>query len=214
MDREHTFAQESLPWLVNGTIAESDARRLQKHLAHCSACSADLETQMQIQAIMRAASSNVEYAPQSGLAKLNTRIDRALERRARRDRRLHRLIPGFGADGALTRYAIVAQAAAIAALAVAVLWIVMDRPANDYRTVTSPAAAVGSLHLQVVFENGTASATVQAAIDEVGGTILSGPSEHGVYVIGLSTDNATVAEDAARRLRDLPAVRFASANRD
>jgi hypothetical protein len=125
---------------------------------------------------------------------------------------------------------LLAQAAAIAAIAFALLNVLEEVNAPRYRTLTessTPIAASAST-LRVVFADDATSARIQGLLDRIGGTISAGPTASNVYTVelshsasrseggnspreihGASITRVMTAEEAAQWLRGQTGVRFA-----
>jgi anti-sigma factor RsiW len=192
-----------IPWYVNGTIAAADRVRVEQHLSECAACRASLELEARI-ASRVSARSDATGDPQAGWARLASRT--GLTASAERP-------PRAGHSRSL-RWVVLAQAAAIAVLAFAVLALVTERTRSDYRTLMQPAAVLEGPVVRVVFADDTSSARIRALLDHVHGTIRSGPTQNKLYTIELSPDGTADAPgpiEAAHWLRAQPEVLFAEA---
>ena len=210
---EHLWANEMLPWQVNGSIAPADAVRLSAHLRECADCRRDLDADRELARRLSVAPV-VDYAPQASLAKLMRQIDAAAPQRRSRSGFFSRKNV---ADGVPARsgfvLAFAAQAAALAVLAVTVAWMGWKREtAADYRTLSS-APVIGDAQLQVLFADTATTADVRAALDRVRGHIVDGPSRAGVFRVALLPTAETAGsreqvEAALALLRAEPGVRY------
>jgi hypothetical protein len=213
---DHARASELLPWMVNGRIESADARWLNGHLEHCSACRDEFEAQRRIRdAITR--EPTVEFAPQASFNRLWKQIEAEGADIAPRVATVARLPVGdpvehsrFGRGlSPWVRATMVAQAAAILVLC-GVLWLRPTAPA--YRTVTeaAPAPIVTGTVIKVIFDDQVRLADVKEILAGGDLVVASGPSEGGVYALvprDLKSQAAVPA--AAARLRADPRVRFA-----
>lgn len=202
MMTDHEWARETLPWLVNGTLGEAEARRLRAHLDSCDDCRKELQFEEQLARAV-AARPAVDYAPQASLAKLMQRIERS-ERSV-----LRRWLPKRGAAGETRRrrtvWALVgAQAAAVVVLALALAWQAW-KPEPHYVLTGTPAPSLP--HLQVIFDDETSAADILTIVAKVKGRVIGGPSSAGVYLIAVD-GGGDAAQSAAQALQNHPHVRF------
>lgn len=218
-DDEHSRVRLELPWLVNGTLPVERAAIVERHVAGCERCRAELELDGMLVEHLRI-SSVVEPAPQVPLAAVMARIDRH-ERRLAWWRHLRRGLSDTYAS-ARRRPLVVAvslQTLAIAALAVAFIATHMARqPAAEYRTLTLPDSppAAPSSEIRVIFDEDLTVSGIRALLDGVHGRIVTGPSAAGVFIVefdpqSTATDSEPLADPAglAAKLRATPGVRFA-----
>jgi len=88
------------------------------------------------------------------------------------------------------RWTLAAQAVAIAGLAVTLAITQMQRP--EFETFsTPPPAATTTGHLRLVFAETASEKDIRTLLHSIGGTIVDGPGEIGIYTVALS-DPATV----------------------
>ena len=81
---EHEQIWDLLPMLAIGRLAGEERLRVERHVAHCSACQQELALERRIAAAVRA-EPEVERSPEPGLALLMARINApALPRRPER----------------------------------------------------------------------------------------------------------------------------------
>ncbi len=206
---DHDWAQQALPWLVNGTLPRAETLRLQAHFEVCAACRADHAFEQSL-AQRLAAVPVVDYAPQASFAKLMQRIDST---------------PLADQSGVLPRarqrrprspwaYAFMAQTAVVAVLMVTLAWLAQSptvAPAAEYRTLSSSALLPRPPHLQVVFGDALSIAEQRAILSRVQGQIIEGPSPVGLFLVALAgpadAQQASINE-VAKVLRATPGVRF------
>lgn len=104
------------------------------------------------------------------------------------------------------RWVLATQALAIAGLAITLAITSMQRP--EFETFsTPPPAATTSGHLRLVFAESASEKDIRMLLHAIGGTIVHGPGDMGIYTIALS-DPATV-NTALASLRQHPQVRLA-----
>jgi anti-sigma factor RsiW len=195
----HQECWELLPWLANERAAAKDVTRVQEHLRDCRECQDELELQRRLRDAIRTADA-VVLAPQTSLQKLMQRIDAGLphsEPTAVRSppRRAHirwsRWLPiAAGVQGIV-----------IAAL-IGTLWLESRAKvtAPRFTTLTSHAVLARGPVIRVVFADGVALDEVKEILHSIDAQIVAGPSEAGVYTLGLSSSTGRV-ESALAQLR-------------
>jgi hypothetical protein len=202
----HEQAWELIPWIANERIGGDEREAALAHLSECASCRDELDAQQRLRTLMRQP-RNIDYSPGPSLQKLLWRLDEVGDARnvmpparAQRARPAHRW----------PRWMALAQAAAIAALAVALMFQVLGRSAPAYRTVTEPRP--GNAALRIVFAPDTTVRDMQRLLSAAGTLIVDGPSPAGVYSLALPPGAGTeAAERAAEDLRSAPQVLFVEA---
>jgi hypothetical protein len=193
----HDRAFELLPWLVNGTLAGVEREAVELHARACIACRRELKEQQALYAAARARHA-VDVSAAAGFDRLSSELD-AVPAGTRWRLRYATAAP----------FAI-AAAAGIAVLAI-LLWLTpLPRPADDYATLATTRVADDTL-LDIVFAEATTAAEIQALLDDIGGTIVAGPTPLGRYSVrltGPAPDDARLAELLASLNKDRR-VRFA-----
>jgi hypothetical protein len=204
-----------LPWIANESAAAKDMARVEEHLRSCRECQEELDFQRQLREAIRSEEAIV-LAPQTSLNKLMLRIDSAdmdddeaaapvplAPVIARREPARLRWLP----------IAAAVQGIAIAGL-VSALWLQSrdDLTAGRYNVLTTPTAAVaGGPVIRVVFGGNVALGDVNRVLRSIEAQIISGPSEAGVYTLGLASGAADPpgVEKAIAQLRADSRVMFA-----
>ena len=205
MTASHHDIAVLLPWYVNGTLNEAEMATVQRHIATCAECREAVRREV----------NGVCWTPTAGddhrLAVLNARRDQAFEA-------LQTRIGGAvsDTDGSISgtarprsrriavRWLPALAAVLVAALAGPMLWTgrVAEPTMFDLRTTRISAE---SPVLQIVFRDGTSAEDIELVI-RTSGTVLAGPTPHGIYRIALSTEDP---QGLLQRLRAHPAVRWA-----
>jgi len=212
-----------LPWIANESAAAKDVARVEAHLHDCRECQEELEFQRQLRNAIRSEEA-VVLAPQTSLQKLIQRIDTVADMDddeqegapaavaepiaiARREpARWSRWLP----------IAAAVQGIAIAGL-LAALWTQSqshdDLTAGRYNMLTTPTATVtrGPV-IRVVFAGDVALDDMNRVLRAIDAQIIAGPSEAGVYTLGLAAgaaDKSGGVEKAIAQLRADDHVMFA-----
>lgn len=206
----HQECWELLPWIANERAAAKDVTRVESHLRECSECQQELEAQRRLRDAIRTEESIV-LAPQTSLQKLMQRIDdeSAVERTD--PAMLAELRPARARWSRWLPIAAAIQGVTIAAL-LGALWIESRETltAPRFTTLTSPGTLARGAVLRVVFADNVTLDEVNQILRSIDAQIIAGPSEAGVYTLGL-TASATRAEhvaDALARLRSDNRVLF------
>jgi hypothetical protein len=205
-----------LPWIANESAAAKELARVEEHLRDCRECQEELTFQRQLREAIRSEEAIV-LAPQTSLNKLMQRIDSAADMDdeqgvapaavkpvvARREPARLRWLP----------IAAAVQGIAIAGL-LAALWSQSrdELTAGRYSVLTTPTAAVaGGPVIRVVFGGNVALADMNRVLRSIDAQIIAGPSEAGVYTLGLASGAADKSgvEKAIAQLRADGRVMFA-----
>nr|HET7858781.1 zf-HC2 domain-containing protein [Caldimonas sp.] len=183
---EHQAAQQLLPWLVNGTLAKTEAAQVGAHVAQCSACQADLAAQTHWRTLAADAAAHGDV--DRGWAALRAQLDVAPTAAPRAQ--------PWWRQG--LQLAVAVQAAVILVLAFALVSLL--RPAEPYRALGS--AAVVDANAIVVFRADATEAETSAALRAAGARIVGGPTAVDAYLLRLPDPTAA----ALARLRAERAV--------
>jgi hypothetical protein len=204
-----------LPWIANESASAKDVARAEAHLRDCRECQEELEFQRQLRNAIRAEDA-VVLAPQTSLQKLMQRIDTVEdideEPQAspadvvvlppRKQTMWSRWLP----------IAAAVQGIAIAGLLATVWMQSSDRmTAPLYETRTASDKAIHRPVVRVVFTGNASLDDMSRVLRSVDAQIIAGPSEAGVYTLGLaatSSDESAV-DRALAQLRTDSHVRFA-----
>jgi hypothetical protein len=217
--RSHDEAFELIPWLVNGRLPREEQGWLERHLAECDDCRREVDAQRQLNQAIRQDESNIEYAPHASFRKLWSRIEES-----QRDEMLGEGIDrGSGRSGPLPvadrerpplqRWTLAAGMilALGLGLVLALHWPAEspDR-ASEYRTATTPPAQPDREgEIRAVFAPNVTVDELTRIVSENRLTIVSGPSDSGVYTLAVQPGRDLPAADVLARLRSDPRVRFA-----
>lgn len=217
MNHDTPLHQETwalLPWLAKGLASPQQARQAEAHLKTCPDCQAELARERrlaQAMALPPAHGPDVER----GLQHLMQRLDQADDTRPARPARGAWSIAG--ARIGVSTAALLGLAELILVSAGLVWWLRTPSPASQppaaYQTLTQRAAAPPGPALRVVFQGKQPIGEVQALLVAQGLVIFSGPTEAGVFTLGLapgpSASERPDLDAVAARLRQSSAVLFA-----
>jgi anti-sigma factor RsiW len=210
-------AARLLPWYVAGRLEAADIARVTRHLERCAICRDDLASERAVRALLKS-ESNVDYAPQPGLARMLARIDE-LEREAPATSQA----PAAAAEPSYRahRYGAMpwlAAAGLVQAVAIGVLGTLLYRHSVDaaleprYATLSVEAAPVAAgEHIRVVFSSDVKLGTLNELLAESELTIVRGPSEAGAYTLAFRDAQPVSGrlDKALAALRARPVVKFA-----
>ena len=220
----HRRTWDQIPWIVNGTLPQTELQAALQHLQTCGDCREELDFQRHIAQSLNA-SEPADVDPRRSWQKLRVRIEAEA--------------PAAGeAPEAQATVGGVAQVAAaqtthprwigwlVAAMVVQViglgvlgsaLWSRQAAPPPGspavYRTLSAaePAMPVAPT-IRVVFAADMSIGQMQGLLSQAGLQVLSGPSSAGVWSLGPGGDSNRMATQAAlQQLRGNPHVHFAEA---
>jgi hypothetical protein len=205
-----------LPWIANESAAAKDMARVEEHLRDCRECQEELNFQRQLREAIRSEEAIV-LAPQTSLHKLMHRIDSVADMDDE-----HEVAPAAAEPVVARReparlrwlpIAAAVQGIAIAGL-LAALWSQSrdELAAGRYSVLTTPTAAVaGGPVIRVVFGSNVALEDMSRVLRSIDAQIIAGPSEAGVYTLGLASGagDTSGVEKAIARLRADGRVMFA-----
>ena len=197
----HEESIELLPWLVNGSLSDSERGAVEAHTDSCIVCRRELA---ELEALQESIQAPAFVVPSPDMRRINARIDAQLEREAWGHSVVEALRDFFASPW---RAAFVAQSLAL--VVVAGLWLQADTDEPQFRTLTSTEALPADNYLRVVFDPNVEAEAIDALLADVGLGVASGPTERGVLTLRF-TGAATEAERAAASdaLRNDPRVLF------
>ncbi|HEX7037171.1 MAG TPA: zf-HC2 domain-containing protein [Pseudomonadales bacterium] len=187
----HQEFERLLPWYVNGTLAEAEMDRLNRHLAGCGRCAERVRSEIRLARLYReapadaAAVASVDHA----WGRLTARLPRS---------------------GSRPRRAAVGLAALCLAVASAAFLLGQQLQPAPYGTLSSPAHHSGPV-IQLVVTPGTAEADALRLVEQAGGAVLTRSEPAGIYRVGLASE--AEADRLMARLERMPAVRWVARER-
>jgi len=209
----HEQCWDLLPWWVNGSLSSERTELVERHLTQCADCALEAKSLRALQCKIRE-SDSIMLAPQPSWQKMADRLDREEELLSGRDDSRHAAPPRAIRWQALAAV----QGLAILGLVATVVWQSrspvaglenatalrggLDEPNPNapaqYATLTSAPENSTPHALRVVFRNSVPVADINALLRASSAQIISGPSEAGVYTLGVASDaTGTVASSAA-----------------
>lgn len=207
---EHRQTWDLIPWYVTARLGDRDNDRVTAHLRNCAECQQELATQRVVyQGI--SGTSSVEHLPAASLQRLRQRL--ATTSAASTESaptpvplRVRRPSPRP------VLWTASAAAIAMASGAIAIVFWNSPRefgPGASYHTVTTTRPATPNAVIRAVFAPTLTMSQLQVLLAESQLTLVSGPSEAGVY--SLASTSVQSVNALLSRLRGNPEVRFAEA---
>jgi hypothetical protein len=201
--QSHREVWEQIPWLLNGSASEADARLVQEHLRQCADCREAFAFEQRLHEAVSQPQAQVCDVEQ-GWQRLSARIEREGGR--------GRLRLKYSATSQ-TRWlaaAVIVEALALGAM-VTSSWFHTERPLTDaYQTLSSPDPARPSPTIRVVLAPDMTLEQLRILLKGAHLQVVAGPGEAGVWSLAPAEDAEAVAtETALRELRNSPDVRFA-----
>lgn len=187
----HEAAIELLPWLVNGSMNDDEARDVRAHAGTCVVCRRELEALQQLNRLVRD-SAGSENIPAPDMRRINARIDEMIERKSRT------MILGSWVRETFSspwRLAFAAQTALVIVLVAALFW--PQSPGPEFTTLTQAQELPDGHYVRVVFSPDMAISELAGLLDKMALTVAAGPSPRGVYTLQVSQ---AVSEDGRTRL--------------
>ena len=210
-DSSHDTVHELLPWYANQTLPRDESALVEQHLSRCTQCMQELQHLYGVVAALKETDAAAPPVMESFDRTLAAIDDWEQTRQRGLSYRLTAWFRGLWTPSVpMARIVFAAQFAIILLMVGMILLPRWNRP--SYSTLSSgDSGAAAGTKLSVVFEPTVTEATMRQLLMDVGGTVVSGPSAQGVYVIQLTgvTDTDPRVETAIAKLRsNATAVQF------
>jgi len=186
-----------LPWYVTGTLSDDDRVRVERYLADHPEAAQQLELIREEQDETVAVNEALGTMPAGALDKLLAQIeetDGPAIARAQRPGLLETLAGWLAIfNTPVLKFAAAAAAIVIVAQAVVIGSLVRDEGPASYETASAPtevAPAVGT-RLLIAFAEGATAAQITGLLEEIEGTIVSGPKAGGLFEVRISETELT-----------------------
>ncbi|MEJ1965357.1 MAG: zf-HC2 domain-containing protein [Gammaproteobacteria bacterium] len=226
----HDDVWHALPFFVNGTLRGRSRADVDSHLADCAECRAEVEMQTQVRDAI-AVEDVREETTQSSFDELWERItdhEAAFDEHARAAVAPGKVVapavaiatsaapavsttPRAPAGGMLKWLvaAVIVEGVGLVTLG-AMSWNthIAQSGNADYRTLSTPAAALPPGQIRAVFAPELELGNLQTLLSGSRLSIVDGPTEAGVYTLALDDSDGSV-DSALAGLRRSPSVRFA-----
>lgn len=205
-----------LPWYINGSLEDAEKARVKRHLRQCLDCRREMVALRRF-AEKIADSPTVTVSAYDAYARLWPQLQsRSQPLSAGPQDRLQawftRLLWRVSGEDACPQWRwIVALAVVLSVVAPLGFWLGQQQGIeSDYRTLADPNRADQGVSgdLQVVFAKDISQQQIDSLVAAVGGQIVAGPSELGVYAVRLVSghENSSTVPAAIAYLRTQPAV--------
>jgi len=224
----HRHTWDQIPWIVNGTLSETERQAVESHLENCADCREELEFQRRV-AIAMENHGTPDVDPRQSWEQLRARIEAAgrsapseqvapiKARTAGQSTAAKRRVRSLSGEWIPWLVAaMVVQAIGLGVLGT-VLW---SRPAaqlassgvSTYRTLSAAEPVARTATIRIVFDDDMNVGRMKTLLLAAGLQVQSGPTSAGVWSLEPVRDwSRSATQDALRELRDSPGVRFAEA---
>lgn len=220
-EEQHREIDLLLPWYANGTLAQGEARKVERHLALCASCQRELEALEHVRAAVILSSEEVPAPSAEGLERVLARIE--AEEQAKEVERtswwevLWDRVRSLALPPPLPAWRLVPVLAVLVIIVQSATLITMvGRGAlapGAYRTLSGPSDGLTSRNprLIIVFHEGASAGAVRELLLRLDGNIIRGPTPEGAYTVEIGRSRTSPEEldrivDELRAKPDL--VRF------
>ena len=186
----HEQARELIPWLVNGSLDAVEHDLVDQHARNCVICRRELAELQSLQESISQASDPMAI-PAPDMRRINARIDALIERQSRGQVFVSRLRELTGSPW---RIAFALQTALVLVFGAALFWPQNEEP--GFTTLTAPSDLPDGQYIRVVFDPNLDVVELSGLLDELGLSIVDGPSDRGVTTLHITTAVSVADRDA------------------
>lgn len=202
-DTPHAAALD-LDFYANDTLNPGARGQVESHLTACASCRADLVVVRRMRAAVQAEAAATPE-PRTSFEAIQGRLDAFEAGRSWWRAWLPGLAPVPRWVPAAALLLLIAQSVTLAAIGA---WWLADRP--SVRSLAGGTPAPSGPRLHVIFSPDTTESEIRAALGQISGRIVDGPTALGVYTVAIEPGSGLDASAAAARLREAGSmVRFA-----
>jgi hypothetical protein len=193
------WVAQLLPWYLNGTLAAAERRLVDAHCSGCERCSSNLRFEQRVVEAIREPHDTIGHSSQAAWQRFEALLDQSPA-------------PPRPSHPFRFRMVVLAQAAAVVALAVLLFVERSAQEAPRFQTLTNADAtlAIRQPLVRVALDAGVSENEAAAMASTLGGKIVAGPSVNNIYTFafdpGLSTGDL---EEKVATLRRQGAVLLA-----
>lgn len=192
-----------LPWYANGTLSESDRRKVDQHLAGCSTCRAELEDLTGLKSALTSF-----YAAQPGPS---SRTSRNVRERVTREASLGHPTPA-GARPWLAsvddwfrslfvpRWAPTLAATLLLAQIGLIMWLSLPMPLQEQ--VGTRSLGMQTARFVIAFQHTATDEQIRGLLQSIHGHITDGPTDDGRYTVEVPAADPSVAQHKLDALRE------------
>jgi hypothetical protein len=198
----HEQAMELLPWLVNDSLDESEKEAVLEHAHACVICRRELSSLQKIRDSVSDTSSTLPI-PEPDMRRINAQIDEIIDGRKSWRGLIIRFRNLFNSRG---RIAFAAQSVVLLALVMILVW---PEPEDaQFETLTQTDSLPDGHYVRVVLSPDIQQSQLKDFLDQHELTIARGPSNRGVYTLGVASRTQNI-DMLVSNLQGDPIVLFA-----
>lgn len=179
----HEEAIELLPWLVNGSLEQTESAAILAHARFCVTCRTELDGLADVQRTI-VDDSTARPVPAPDMRRINRRIDELTTRRTPVQRlvaRLHGLFANPWRTAFVTQTVVLTVAVAV--------WVGREPPMMEFTTLTRSQELPAGDYIRVAFSPALEDARIEQLLDELELSVSNGPSQRGVYTLAMMSES-------------------------
>jgi anti-sigma factor RsiW len=198
-----------LPWYLTGTLKESERRTVDKHLATCAECRAELESLAQLRVPLRTAWAEeptpVLHVKPAVMAQVQAdRAARHLPNRTASDHVVGNAVEQWFRNLFAPRWVPALAATLLIGQLALLLWTAGPHSSPPPDHVTTRGIPAASVHVTVLFQESASEARIRATILDLKGRLVDGPTTDGVYTIAIPVAESAALDSQMARLKQQP----------